>query len=157
GLICSAKSSGENSVAAAARRRFGHEFADIIVSAGVAGIYAGRPSELSLSACFPRVSKWDRQIHSPMLIAVSRHLARQKKSSERRGMISFAGGLGDLAEAIAGRLGTSVLCDHTVESVQLAPFPVIHCNFKGKARTIRASHVLLAVSAPKARRMLGKC
>lgn len=159
GLILSARSRNEESIDAATRRRFGNEFADVITSAAIAGIYAGAPSGLSLSACLPSVSKWDRQTRSPILSVIAgmwKRLWKPSAPSRHRGLISFAGGLGELSNSIAGRLGACVLRNHVVQSIELEPFPVVHCMHEGQPTTIHASHIVLAVSAPAASRLLAR-
>ncbi len=100
----------EETVDAAARRRFGPEVADRIVSAVTTGIYAADSRLLSLAACFPSAAAWDESGHSPlgrMLGGMLGGLAKRKpKTPDRpRGLISVVGGLGAVPEALAARLG----------------------------------------------------
>src|SRR5262249_23103054 len=51
----------DESVANFAKRRAGHEIADVLADALVTGIYAGDPRLLSLPACFPRLAAFERE------------------------------------------------------------------------------------------------
>ena len=96
----------EETVDAAARRRFGPEVADRVVSAVTTGIYAADSKLLSLAACFPSVAAWDETGHSPLGRMLGRLAKRKPTQPDRpRGLISVAGGLGAVPEALAARLG----------------------------------------------------
>jgi oxygen-dependent protoporphyrinogen oxidase len=95
----------DESVAAFARRRFGREAADTFVDALVTGIQGGDPEQLSLSAAFPRLAAFEAESGS-----VLRGFLRAKKNkSGPTRMWSFRDGLQTLTDALAERLGQSVV------------------------------------------------
>jgi oxygen-dependent protoporphyrinogen oxidase len=102
---------GDESIDAFARRRAGHEAADVFADALVSGIFAGDPKLLSLPACFPRMAELERDYGS--VIKGFAAQARQRKADARaRGvpyerpgkMWSFPGGLRTLVDGIVGQL-----------------------------------------------------
>ncbi len=103
--------SADESIDAFARRRAGHEAADVFADALVTGIYAGDPKLLSLPACFPRMAELERAYGSVIKgFAKSAKLRRAEAKAkgipyERGGkMRSFHGGLRVLVEAIVSKL-----------------------------------------------------
>jgi oxygen-dependent protoporphyrinogen oxidase len=104
----------DESVAAFARRRFGREAADTFVDALVTGIQGGDPEQLSLSAAFPRLAAFEAEAGS-----VLRGFLRAKKSkSGPTRMWSFRDGLQTLTDALAERLGQSIVTSAGVRRIE---------------------------------------
>ncbi len=99
------------------RRRFGAEFAERVIDPLVAGIYAARAGEASVSALFPTLVEMERRHGS-----VCRGLARRRRGGRMPGsrLFSFAGGLGSLPRALAGALGGVVRSGIAVRRVRPA-------------------------------------
>ncbi len=121
GICCSRRAPiQEETIEQAATRRFGRQVADRMVSAVIAGIFAGDSSRLSLSACFPGVGRIDLKTRS--LVALGLGSAFRRKSAGRRrrwrGLVSIGGGLGALTEAIGRRLGPCVYTGSRVVGIQ---------------------------------------
>ncbi len=78
-------------------RRFSPKIASLFFDPMTLGIYAGDIHELSMSACFPAVKKWELQYGS-----IAKALLKKKKS--KTSMVSFEDGAQTLVDALAVRL-----------------------------------------------------
>ncbi len=168
GLIIGRRSDGsEETIEQVAVRRFGREVTDTIISAMVAGIFAGDMKKLSATACFPSVAKVDREARS--LIAyglkagVRAKRARKKKERDGDGpppawlgLVSIDGGLGALTAALGAPLGANCVTGCRVEAIRAADFGYeIDCETVDDGpRTFRTRHLVLAPSVHEARRLL---
>jgi oxygen-dependent protoporphyrinogen oxidase len=98
---------GDESVAAFVRRRLGAEFLDRAINPFVAGVYAGDPEQLSVSAAFPKLYALE-QAHGSLILGQllgARARARNpEKSKQAAAMFTFRAGMQTLTDAIAGRL-----------------------------------------------------
>ena len=96
------KAAGDESIATFARRRFGLQVHDRLVAPAVSGIYAGDTEKLSIAACFPRISKLEREYGSVVLGMLR---GRSGKTKKRRAVISsFPEGLETLTQRMAAGL-----------------------------------------------------
>ena len=105
----------DETVAAFARRRLGHEAATTLVGAMVRGVYAGDAEELSMPAAFPRLAALERE-HGSLVKALMAlrwsKLGEGGEGSGRRGgpagpsgrLTSFESGMTELGEALAAAL-----------------------------------------------------
>jgi oxygen-dependent protoporphyrinogen oxidase len=107
----------EESVADFVRRRLGTEFLDHAINPFVAGVYAGDPEQLSVSAAFPKLHQLE-QAHGSLILGQllgARARARNpEKSKQSAAMFAFRDGMQTLTDAIARRLehielGTEVI------------------------------------------------
>ena len=102
-------------------RRLGEEAVRNLIAPFVSGIYAGDPEQLEARSAFPKLVGWERAAGSLVRGALAaRKAARTEgapKTPRRRGLWSFAGGLAELADAVAARLGESVRCSSPVRSL----------------------------------------
>jgi len=94
----------EESIAAFVRRRLGTEFLDYAVDPFVAGIYAGDPERISVSAAFPRLHALEQKYGS--LIKGQFQGARERrraagKAANAAGSFSFRNGMQTLTDALA--------------------------------------------------------
>ncbi|GIW81018.1 MAG: protoporphyrinogen oxidase [Gemmatales bacterium] len=98
----------DETVDAFVRRRAGREAAELLADALVTGIYAGDPSRLSMTACFPRLVEWEKiygSVSKGLSVTSRQRRADSSSRGERRGsMWSFADGLRLLVETLADRL-----------------------------------------------------
>lgn len=119
--------------------RLGPDFTNRFVDAFCSGIYAADITRLGMEAAFPQVFQATRDRGS-----LVRGLASSMKSSgtapRRRGTWSFAGGLGDLADALSRRLEGRIdlSMDVTLERE----------NGAWRVGPHRAEQVILATPAP---------
>lgn len=114
----------DESVHAFATRRLGPVAAERLVGAMVAGVYAGDAEALSMPAAFPRLATMERE-HGSLTRALlaTRRVARN--AGRRAGgpagpsgrLTSFAGGMRDLIDALAGALGDRLHLDRGAVAV----------------------------------------
>ncbi|MEX2456727.1 MAG: protoporphyrinogen oxidase [Balneolaceae bacterium] len=98
-------------------RRFGREILDYAVNPFVAGVYAGKPENLSFKHAFPILHELENETGSIYLSAIKRYLF--KKTNEEkisRSLISLEGGLQQIPVAITKQLDQCYF-NHDVSSV----------------------------------------
>ncbi len=111
---------GDETVAEFALRRLGREMLDYVVEPVIAGLRAGDPRRLSVSAAMPALKRFETE-HGSVLMGALR--ARREASAHgcalvARGLFSFADGLGTLPRAIASAMPGRVHLGHRVETVR---------------------------------------
>lgn len=99
----------EESIAEFVTRRFGREVYERIVEPLMAGIYGGNGEQLSVDASFPQLREFERRFGS-----VGRGLEASRKEKETSigdapPFVSFAGGMGEMIEHMASRLGGAAI------------------------------------------------
>lgn len=110
----------DESIDAFARRRAGHEVAEVFADALVTGIHAGDPKLLSVRASFPRIVAFEEQYGSVMkgfsTVAKQRRAqaAARGEPSQRGKMWSFRDGMRLLIETLRDRLRQPPLLGATV-------------------------------------------
>ena len=140
----------EETVAEFCVRRFGPEFLERIIDPMVAGIYAGRADELSVSAVFPKLVELEQKYG-----AVSRGLLRRHKRGVRMPssrLFSWQDGIASLPRALAADLGEAVRAGITVRGLQ-----AVSGGFKvdaGPAGAFAARSVIIATQPHVAARLL---
>ncbi|MBI2189168.1 MAG: protoporphyrinogen oxidase [Acidobacteria bacterium] len=130
----------DESIAAFVRRRFGEEAVDYLAEPLLGGIHAGDAERLSLAALFPQLRDAERRAGS-----VLRSLrALRVRPSPRGAFVSLPGGIGDLVEALTGRLGSDVVQTSTrARAVDRAGVFAIDTD----AGTLQARTVIIGVPA----------
>ncbi len=114
------RGTGEESIAEFVTRRVGREFLDYAIDPFVAGVFAGRPEQLSVQASFPKLYALEKNyggLVRGMILGRRERKKRAEKAKDRAESFSFAGGMQVLPRAIAATLGRAVLTDARVESV----------------------------------------
>jgi protoporphyrinogen/coproporphyrinogen III oxidase len=149
--------SHEESVADFARRKFGHEILEYLVSPFVSGVYAGDPEKLSLRAAFPTLDDWERQFGSIVRGAIKSRPAGGE-SGQPPSLCSFRRGLLTLVCALAKSLGDSLQTGSRVTSLQPAQngargYEVL-VSGNGQTQRIAASGAVLATPAYVAARLI---
>lgn len=109
----------DESVFSFARRRIGREAAEVLVDAMVTGVFAGRATELSLPATFPKMAMMERTYGS---------LTRAMLALRKRGgggpagpggtLTSFVGGMQELTDRLVAALGSSLRLGNPVTTLQ---------------------------------------
>jgi oxygen-dependent protoporphyrinogen oxidase len=106
-FVAAAEPGADESVARFVGRRLGGEFLDYAVEPFVAGVYAGNPDELSVSAAFPRLHALEQRYGSLLKgqILGARERARRRGAGRNVARsFSFRGGMQVLTDALAGAL-----------------------------------------------------
>lgn len=140
-------------------RRLGREVAEGPVDAFVSGVYAGNARDLSMRAVFPSLLDGERSHGSLLRWAVSRAWGSggddDGRSSE---LFSFRDGLQAWPEALAEAVGPDRLRTSSPVSSVRSEGEGWSVRFEGAAgrEELRARHLVLAVPAPEAARLLGE-
>jgi protoporphyrinogen/coproporphyrinogen III oxidase len=112
----------EESVATFIRRRFNQEVLDYVANPFVAGIFAGDPEQLSVRYALPRLHALE-QSHGSLLKAMFQR-ARTRRSADGTApasLVSFAGGLQELPDAMVRELGPAVRLGSAVTQIRRGP------------------------------------
>lgn len=109
------------SVAQFVQRRLGKEFLDFAIDPFVAGVYAGRPEELSVKSAFPKLYELEEK-YGGLIIGTIKSLkerkSRAEKSKQSAKMFSFKSGMQILPGTIAASLGERVQLETEVTSIE---------------------------------------
>ena len=112
----------DETIAAFTRRRLGQEMLDYVVDPLAAGLYAGDPRQLSVSAVFPQLKRLERCRGSIVLGAIGGRLRRDGRFAlygpGNRILFSLREGLGTLPCSLADRLAGRIFPGHRVVSMQ---------------------------------------
>lgn len=138
-------------------RRFGREITDTMISAVVAGIFAGDIRHLSLEACFPSIARIDREARSLVGYGLSKVFRSKKGEKETprrrwRGLVSLEGGLGSLTAALGRSLGPDQVVGCRVEQIRSNDdgYELINAD----SQSWHCRRLMLAPSAGTAARLL---
>lgn len=122
-LVDAGERPAEESVASFVRRRFNQEVLDYVANPFVAGIFAGDPEQLSMRHALPRLHALE-QTHGSLLKAMIQ-MARSRKAGEEAvpaaPLVSFAGGLQELSDAMAQELGPALRLGSAVTQIRRGP------------------------------------
>jgi len=148
------------SIAEFVTRRLGKEFLDYAINPFVAGVYAGRPEELSVKSAFPKLYALEEE-YGGLIVGTLRSIRKRKKSKEvskqSAKMFSFKDGMKVLPEAITEALGNRVSAGAEVISVRTTAEGNYGVTYRdGKQNlTLLADIVLSTVPAYKAADLFG--
>jgi protoporphyrinogen/coproporphyrinogen III oxidase len=135
------KETGDESIAAFLRRRFGQEAVDRLGEPLLAGIHAGDPERLSIRASFPRFADLEKRYGS-LIRGLWTSVPPSKPGSS--GFYSLSGGLVELVEGLASRLPSSAISTETpVASLERPDGAAFRIGAGGEELAARA--VILAV------------
>jgi len=143
------------SIAEFVNRRLGKEFLDYAINPFVAGVYAGRPEELSVKSAFPKLYALEED-YGGLIIGSIRSIRKRKKSKEvskqSAKMFSFKDGMKILPESMAEKLGSRISTNAEVTSIRKTgdgSFGVTYRDGKQNI-TLLADVILSTVPAYKA-------
>ncbi len=108
----------EESVADFVRRRLGDEALERLVDAVVGGIHAGCPAELSVRHAFPSLHRMEQEYGS--LIRGLFATRDEHRATGKPRIVSFFGGMAELTDALAAKLGESLRPGATVTEIEKA-------------------------------------
>lgn len=80
-------------------RRFGRRFTEVILDPAIGGIFAGNIDRLSLRSAFPAIYAYEQEAGS----VIRGFLRELRQSRERRRLLSFRDGMGQIIHALAAR------------------------------------------------------
>jgi len=108
------------SLAEFVKRRLGQEFLDYAINPFVAGVYAGKPEELSVKSAFPKLYALEEK-YGGLIIGTVRSIRERKKRAEvakqSAKMLSFKSGMIALPKAIEKYFGNNILLSSEVTSI----------------------------------------
>jgi oxygen-dependent protoporphyrinogen oxidase len=113
----------EESVATFIRRRFNQEVLDYVANPFVAGIYAGDPEQLSARHALPRLHDLEHT-HGSVMKAMGQMMRAgrgQPGSVPAPGLISFAGGMQEIPDALARELRSEIRLKAPVTQIRRGP------------------------------------
>lgn len=108
------------SLAEFVKRRLGQEFLDYAINPFVAGVYAGRPEDLSVKSAFPKLYALEEK-YGGLIVGTIRSIRERKKrvevAKQSAKMLSFKSGMIALPKAIEKYFGNNILLSSEVTSV----------------------------------------
>jgi protoporphyrinogen/coproporphyrinogen III oxidase len=144
----------DESVGAFVRRKFSAELLDRLVGPFVSGVYAGDPERLSLRSSFPMLYEAEKRRGSVIRGMMTKP---GKEPRQRPTLLSFRDGTETLRRALSARLGDGLRLNARVIRVLPngtgASFRVT-VQTSGQEETILADHLLLAIPADVAGKLL---
>lgn len=148
--------SSQESVAEFISRRFGDEVLERLVAPFLVGVYAGDVHRLGAEAVFPTLVEYERRAGSITRGALLTALAGLLRRGAARGLpgsFSFAGGLGALAEALAGALGPDAVRLQTpLRALEPCADGAFRLQLDGEV--LRSRRVVLALPAARCAELL---
>ncbi len=148
------------SIADFVTRRLGKEFLDYAVNPFVAGVYAGRPEELSVKSAFPKLYALEED-YGGIIIGALRSVRKRKKrkeiSKQSAKMFSFKDGMRVLPDAIAKKLGNRINTGVEVVSIRQTSSGNYGVTYKdgNQNLTLLADVVLSTIPSFKAAELFG--
>jgi oxygen-dependent protoporphyrinogen oxidase len=139
-------------------RRFGTEAARVLAGAFINGVYAGDPRQLSAPAAFPLFWRFEQESGGMIRCAMAHgrrrkaeRRARGENGPRRKGLFAFREGLGQLSDAIAGKLGARVRTGAEVLAIRREDD---HYVLRTSSGELRSRRLVLAVPPAEAARLL---
>lgn len=114
----SSVSSGQESVAEFFTRRIGQEAYEFLVAAGLQGVYAGIPEQMSMEAVMPALLEMEAEKGSLLKGLIARQKAAKKSGAPKRSIFAIKGGMGKLCENIADQLGEKLLLNTPIQEIR---------------------------------------
>ncbi len=137
------------SIAEFVTSRLGKEFLDYAINPFVAGVYAGKPEELSVKSAFPKLYALEEK-YGGLIIGTIKSIRERKRraevSKQSAKMISFKKGMQTLPLAITDALGQKVITSAEVKSIEKEEtgYKVIF-DLKGSLKSIKCDAVLSTI------------
>ena len=111
----------EESIAEFVERRLGQDFLDYAIDPFVAGVFAGKPEQLSVRSAFPKLYALEEKyggLVKGMIKGAPERKQRAEKAKDRAETFSFVSGMQMLPHAIATSLGKSVILNAKVTNIR---------------------------------------
>ncbi len=148
------------SVADFVKRRLGEEFLDYAINPFVAGVYAGKPEDLSVKSAFPKLYALEEK-YGGLIIGTIRSIRERRKrpevSRQSAKMISFKDGMQTLPFALADALSHYIVTSAQAVSIDKneSGFTVTY-RLRGSFKTVDCDAVLSTVPAFEASDLFSK-
>lgn len=120
-FLAPAPADADETLAEFVHRRLGAEFLDYAINPFVAGVYAGRPEELSVRSAFPKLHALEQRYGSLIRGAIKgRRERRQAEETSKQSarLLSFDGGLQTVVDALQAKLEQAIYLQAEVHGVQ---------------------------------------
>ncbi|QQS36237.1 MAG: protoporphyrinogen oxidase [Ignavibacteriales bacterium] len=139
------------SIAQFVKRRLGEEFLDYAINPFVAGVYAGKPEDLSVKSAFPKLYALEEN-YGGLIIGTIKSIRerrrRAEKSKQSAKMLSFKDGMKVLPSAITQHLGDKVLFNSEVKSINKAEAGYkINYQINNEIKTLEVDSIISTVPA----------
>ena len=111
----------EESIAEFVERRLGREFLDYAIDPFVAGVFAGKPEQLSVRSAFPKLYALEEKyggLVKGMIKGARERKQRAEKAKDRAETFSFNNGMQTLPKAIAASISKSIIFDAKVTNIR---------------------------------------
>jgi len=115
------RSEKEESIAEFVERRLGREFLDYAIDPFVAGVFAGKPEQLSVRSAFPKLYALEEKyggLVKGMIKGSQERKQRAEKAKDRAETFSFINGMQVLPRAIGISLGKEILLNAKVTGIR---------------------------------------
>jgi oxygen-dependent protoporphyrinogen oxidase len=115
------KATKEETIAEFVERRLGQDFLDYAIDPFVAGVFAGKPEQLSVRSAFPKLYALEEKyggLVKGMIKGAQERKQRAEKAKDRAETFSFISGMQTLPHAIATSLGKSVILNAKVTNIR---------------------------------------
>jgi oxygen-dependent protoporphyrinogen oxidase len=151
----------EETIAEFVERRLGREFLDYAINPFVAGVYAGSPENLSVSAAFPKLYALEEKyggLIRGMIGGARERKERAEKAKDRARMFSFRKGMQTFPAAIAKGLGDRLKLKCRVIGVDYSNNSAFKVVYESDVQrlSIEADVVVVAVPSQAASGLLPK-
>ena len=148
------------SLAEFVKRRLGQEFLDYAINPFVAGVYAGKPEDLSVKSAFPKLYALEEK-YGGLIVGTIRSIRERKKRAEvakqSAKMLSFKSGMMALPKAIEKYFGSNVLLSSEVISIDKNQIGFsVTINQNGNENKIICDAVLSTIPAYSASNLFSK-
>ncbi len=120
-FIPPAPSAAEETLAEFTQRRLGREFLDYAIDPFVAGVYAGRPEDLSVRSGFPRLYRLEQRYGSltkGAILGVRERRKRREESGRTAPLFSFRDGMQTLVDALVQQRPEALHTNTTVKAIR---------------------------------------
>lgn len=139
------------SIAQFVQRRLGKEFLDYAINPFVAGVYAGKPEELSVKSAFPKLYALEEK-YGGLIVGTVRSIRERKKRKEiakqSAKMFSFTEGMQALPMAIHKRMKENIILNAAATSVRKEENGyLVNYMENGESKSITADAVLSSIQA----------
>jgi len=138
--------SGEESLAAFARRRLGAEVFTYGLEPFVAGIFAGDPEKLSVRHALPRLQAMEEE-HGSLAKAAWKALRNRRGNGPPR-LISFQDGIGALPQALAAELGETLTLQARLTSLEKDSTGMWEAAWKTPTTEVREKFDAVTLAVP---------